>query len=412
DIVCANTFGANSLKFGDRLEEVVAAAIDCVRKARTGFTDKFIALDIGPCGKLLKPLGGLDFEDAVNIFKRTVAAGAAAGADLVIIETMNDIYELKAAVIAAKEACALPVFATMVFGSDCKTMTGTSPEAFVALAEGLGVDALGINCSLSPAEMTPVVERILKVSSTPVIVKPNAGLPEEVDGATVYSLSARDFAAQMRALTQSGARLIGGCCGTDPKYIRELISATCDLEPKPVEDKGLTCVSSYTQARYFGRIPVLIGERINPTGKKRLKQALKEGDIDYVLNEAVTQTEKGAHVLDVNVGLPEIDEPFVLKRCITEIQAVCDLPLQIDTSDPIAMEGAMRLYNGVPLVNSVNGKKESMLAVFPLVKKYGGVVICLTLDENGIPATAEGRVAIAKKIIRNANKYGIVRGQL
>ena len=285
------------------------------------------------------------------------------------------------------------------------TMTGASPEAFVALAEGLGVDALGINCSLSPAEMTPVVERILKVSSTPVIVKPNAGLPEEVDGKTVYSLSAADFAEQMRALTEKGARLIGGCCGTTPRYIEELIAATRGIQPKPIENKGLTCVSSYTQARYFGNIPVLIGERINPTGKKRLKQALKENDIDYVLNEAVTQTERGAHVLDVNVGLPEIDEPSVLKRCITEIQAVCDLPLQIDTSDPVAMERAMRVYNGVPLVNSVNGKRESMRSVFPLVKKYGGVIICLTLDEKGIPPTAKGRVAIAKKIIRNADTH-------
>ena len=412
NVVLANTFGANFLKFGDRLGEVVSAAIMCAKNACSGFKDAFVALDIGPCGKLLKPLGGLDFEDAVDIFKRTVRAGVAAGADLIFIETMNDVYELKAAVIAAKEECGLPICASMVFGNDQKTMTGASPEAFVALAEGLGVDALGINCSLSPAEMTPVVERILKVSSTPVIVKPNAGLPEEVDGKTVYSLSAADFAEQMRALTEKGARLIGGCCGTTPRYIEELIAATRGIQPKPIENKGLTCVSSYTQARYFGNIPVLIGERINPTGKKRLKQALKENDIDYVLNEAVTQTERGAHVLDVNVGLPEIDEPSVLKRCITEIQAVCDLPLQIDTSDPVAMERAMRVYNGVPLVNSVNGKRESMRSVFPLVKKYGGVIICLTLDEKGIPATAKGRVAIAKKIIRNAEKYGIVRGQL
>ncbi|MDE7257195.1 MAG: homocysteine S-methyltransferase family protein, partial [Clostridia bacterium] len=387
DIVCANTFGANSLKYGERLEEIIRAAVGCADKARKGLKDKYIALDVGSCGKLLKPLGGLDFEDAVNIFKRTVKAGADAGADLIFIETMNDIYELKAAVIAAKEACGLPVFVSAVFGGDSKMMTGTSPEAFVALAEGLGVDALGINCSLAPAEMAEAVARILKVSSTPVIVKPNAGLPQDIGGKTVYSLNAADFAKQMKPLAEAGARVIGGCCGTSPEYIKALVKATDNIPLKPVESKGLTVVSSYTQVRYFGHIPVLIGERINPTGKKRLKQALKENDIAYVLNEAVSQAEKGAHVLDVNVGLPEIDEPSMLEKCVSEIQAVTDLPLQIDTSDPLAMARAMRIYNGVPLVNSVNGKRESMDAVFPLVKKYGGVVICLTLDENGIPDT-------------------------
>ena len=412
DVVYTNTFGANSLKLGDRLEEIIRAAVTNANNARKGLKDKYIALDIGSCGKLLKPLGGLDFEDAVDIFKRTVKAGAEAGADLIFIETMNDIYELKAAVVAAKEACSLPVFVTAVFGSDNKMMTGTSPEAFVALAEGLGVDALGVNCSLAPAEMAEVVERILKASSTPVIVKPNAGLPQDIGGKTVYSLNASDFAKQMKPLVEAGARVVGGCCGTTPEYIKELVKIIENVPVKPVENKGLTVVSSYTQTRYFGHIPVLIGERINPTGKKRLKQALKENDIAYVLNEAVSQAEKGAHVLDVNVGLPEIDEPAMLEKCVAEIQAVTDLPLQIDTSDPLAMAKAMRIYNGVPLVNSVNGKRESMDAVFPLVKKYGGVVICLTLDENGIPDTAEGRIKIAEKIIKYADSYGILRGQL
>ncbi len=412
DVVYTNTFGANSLKFGDRLEEIIRAAVTNADNARKGFKDKYIALDIGSCGKLLKPLGGLDFEDAVEIFRRTVKTGAEAGADLIFIETMNDIYELKAAVVAAKEACSLPVFVSAVFGSDNKMMTGTSPEAFVALAEGLGVDALGINCSLAPAEMAEVVGRILKVSSTPVIVKPNAGLPQESGGKTVYSLSAADFAKQMKPLVEAGARVVGGCCGTTPEYIKELVKITENIPVKPVESKGLTVVSSYTQARYFGHIPVLIGERINPTGKKRLKQALKENDIAYVLSEAVSQAEKGAHVLDVNVGLPEINEPEMLEKCVAEIQAVTDLPLQIDTSDPLAMAKAMRIYNGVPLVNSVNGKRESMDAVFPLVKKYGGVVICLTLDENGIPDTADGRIKIAEKIIKYADSCGILRGQL
>lgn len=407
DIVLANTFGANVFKFGDRLEEVIAAGISCAQRAKHGFSDRFVALDIGSTGKLLKPLGDLGFEDAVAAFSRTVSAGAKAGADLVFIETMNDIYELKAAIIAAKETCNLPIFATLVFGADGKTMTGTSPEAAVALLEGLGVDALGINCSLAPSQTKPVVERILSVSSLPVIVKPNAGLPEVKDGATVFSLSAEEFAGDMKELVALGARVVGGCCGTTPEYIRKLVEKTSSILPKPVTAKNLTVVSSYTHARYFVDIPVLIGERINPTGKKLLKQALREDNMGYILNEAVVQAERGAHILDVNVGLPEIDEADMLSRAVCEIQAVCDLPLQIDTSDPVAMERAMRLYNGKPLVNSVNGKAESMQAIFPLVKKYGGVVIALTLDENGIPPTAEGRIKIAEKIIKKAKEYGI-----
>jgi 5-methyltetrahydrofolate--homocysteine methyltransferase len=331
---------------------------------------------------------------------------------LIAIETMNDVYELKAAVLAAKEASSLPVFATLVFGKDQKTMTGTSPEAAVALLEGLGVDALGLNCSLAPKDMIPVVERLLKVASVPVIVKPNAGLPEVVDGRTVYALGSDEFAADMKKIVELGARVVGGCCGTTPEYIQKLVSATKDCQPEAIVNKNLTVISSYTQARYFGDIPVLIGERINPTGKKRLKQALKENDMAYILGEAVTQAEKGAHVLDVNVGLPEIDEADMLTRAVCEIQAVTDLPLQLDTSDPVAMERAMRRYNGKPLVNSVNGKEESMAAIFPLVKKYGGAVIALTLDENGIPAKGEGRIAIAKKIIKRAKEYGISRNQL
>lgn len=407
DVVLANTFGANVFKYGERLEKVVAAGISCAQRARSGYKDKFVALDIGSTGKLIKPLGDLDFEDAVSAFKKTVKAGAKAGADLIFIETMNDVYELKAAVLAAREACDLPVFATLVFGTDGKTMTGSSPEAAVALLEGLGVDALGINCSLAPAQMKSVAERILAVSSLPVIVKPNAGLPEVVNGETVFSLSAESFASDMAELVSLGVRVVGGCCGTTPDYIRKLVEKTNTLDPRPLTKKNLTVVSSYSQARYFGDIPVLIGERINPTGKKRLKQALRENDIGYILNEAVSQEEKGAHILDVNVGLPEIDEADMLTRAVCEIQAVCDLPLQIDTSDPVAMERAMRRYNGKPLVNSVNGKAESMAAIFPLVKKYGGTVIALTLDENGIPATAEGRIKIAENILKTAKEYGI-----
>lgn len=412
NVVYANTFGANSLKFGGRTEEIVAAAIANAKRAVKDFENAFVALDIGPTGRLLKPLGDLGFEEAVGIFKRTVRAGAAAGADLIVVETMNDLYELKAAVLAAKEVCDLPVFATAVFGRDCLTMTGASPEAVVTLLEGLGVDALGANCSLAPSELEEVAERMLKVSSTPVIIKPNAGLPEEREGRTVYSLSAEEFARDMRALALKGATVLGGCCGTTPRYIRELTQKLKDVPFVKISDKKLTAASSYTRALYFSDRPVLIGERINPTGKKKLKEALRSNDIAYILGEAVAQTEKGAHALDVNVGLPEIDEETVLPRCVEEIQAVTDLPLQIDTSSFKAMENAMRVYNGIPLVNSANGKEEVMSAVFPLVKKYGGCVICLTLDGAGIPATAEGRVAVAEKIIARAADYGIPKERL
>ena len=407
DVICANTFGINPLKYGEGTEELVRAAIKIAKSCCKGFKDKFVALDLGPCGKLLKPLGGLDFEDAVTSFKRVVKAAADAGADLVFVETMNDVYEAKAAVLAAKEASVLPVFACCVFNAYSKTMTGASPEAVVALLEGLGVEALGLNCSLAPREMKSVAERLLKCASVPVIAKPNAGMPCIENGKTFYSVGADGFTADMLELVNLGVRCVGGCCGTSPEYIKKLSVAVKDIIPAPVKQKNLTVISSYTDAVYFGDRPLLIGERINPTGKKRLKQALKEGDIAYVLNEAVTQAERGVHALDVNVGLPEIDEAETLTQAVAEIQSVTDLPLQIDTSDPVAMERAMRVYNGKPLVNSVNGKTESMQAVFPLVKKYGGAVIALTLDEGGIPATAEGRIKIALNILKTAKEYGI-----
>lgn len=409
DMVLANTFGAYSFKFGERTEAIVRAAIKAAKRAAG---KKFVALDLGSTGKLLKPLGPLSFEEAVQIFKTTVKAGAEAGADAVFIETMNDGYELKAAVIAAKETCDLPIFTTLVFGKDQKTMTGLSPEAAVALCEGLGACAVGVNCSLAPADMQPVVERMLRVASVPVIVKPNAGLPEIRNGATVYSQSAEGFASDMKAIASLGATVLGGCCGTSPEYIRALIQATRELPYFSVSKKNLTVISSYAHAQYFGDAPVLIGERINPTGKKKLKQALRENDVGYILGEAAAQEANGAHVLDVNVGLPEIDEAAILKDVVCEIQAVTALPLQIDTSSYAALEGAMRLYNGKPLVNSVNGKAESMQHVFPLVKKYGGAVVCLALDENGIPPTAEGRVRIAEKIIATAKEYGIEKNEL
>ena len=406
DVIYANTFGANALKFGDRTREVVRAGIGCAVRAAAS-SGALVALDVGSLGVMLAPLGSMTFDEAVEIFKITISAGAEAGADLIAIETMNDIYEMKAAIIAAKESCSLPVLATLVFGEDGKTMTGTSPEAAVAVLEGLGVNALGVNCSLAPAQMTEVVGRMLAVSSTPVVVKPNAGLPAEREGETVYSVGAEQFASDISALVRSGVRVVGGCCGTSPEYISAIRQAVSGLQPLPVTEKGITAVASYTHACAFGGAPLIIGERINPTGKKKLKEALRSGDTAYILGEAVAQEERGAHILDVNVGLPELDESSVLPSVICEIQAVTDLPLQIDTSDIPAMERAMRVYNGKPLVNSVNGKREVMEAVFPLVKKYGGAVIALTLDEGGIPPTAEGRAAIARKILKVAARYGI-----
>lgn len=407
DVIYANTFGANYFKFGERTGEIVEAGVRCAKKAASGFENRFAALDIGPTGKLLKPLGDLEFEDAVDCFKKTVCAGVRAGADLIVIETMNDTYELKAALIAAKESCDLPVLVTCVFGEDNKMMTGASPEAAVALAESLGADAVGLNCSLGPEQMLPVISRFLECASIPVIAKPNAGLPREEEGRTYYDVDADEFAVLMQKIIDMGVSAVGGCCGTTPEYIAKLSDMVHSAGPAEITDKELTVVSSYTHAVRFGNAPVLIGERINPTGKKRLKQALLEGDTAYILGEAVAQSEKGVHVLDVNVGLPEIDEPAVLSAVVTEIQSVTDLPLQIDTSDPVAMERALRCYNGKALVNSVNGKQEVMDRIFPIVKKYGGVVIALTLDEKGIPADAEGRIGIARRIVKEAEKYGI-----
>ena len=409
-IVVTNTFGANVLKFSkEELDNIISAAIANVRVAALKANapqEKFVALDIGPTGKLLKPYGDFAFEDAVACFAETVKLGVKYGADLIFIETMSDSYETKAALLAAKENSDLPVFVSNAYGEDCKLMTGASPAAMVAMLEGMGADAIGANCSLGPKQLHKVVAELLKNASVPVFVKPNAGLPKSVNGQTVYDLTAEEFGVETAKFVEMGARCVGGCCGTTPEYIRALCKETKNIPMKPIENKQITCVSSYTHAVEFNR-PILIGERINPTGKKRFKQALLEKDFAYILNEGIAQQEKGAHILDVNVGMPEIDEKVELPDYIERLQAVIDLPLQIDTSDPVAMERALRLYNGKPLINSVNGKKESMAAVFPLVQKYGGVVVALTLDENGIPATATERVAIAEKILAEAAKYGI-----
>jgi len=411
NVICTNTFGANALKFGeDELEEIIKAAFENARKAKGqshSKQEKFIALDIGPSGKLLKPYGDLDFEDAVALFAKTVKLGVQYGAELIFIETMNDSYETKAALLAAKENSDLPVLVSNAYGEDGKLMTGATPEAMVALLEGMGADAIGANCSLGPKQLRGVVEELLKYSSVPVIVKPNAGLPKAVDGNTVFDVSEGEFAKEVAAFMEKGARVVGGCCGTTPSYIESLTRLTSTFTPAPVIEKNRTVISSYTHAVAFENLPILIGERINPTGKKRLKQALKERDVQYILNEGVQQEERGVHVLDVNVGLPEIDETEMLKTVVCELQAVTALPLQIDTADVKAMETALRRYNGKAMINSVNGKKESMESVFPLVKKYGGVVVALTLDENGIPQNEGGRVEISEKILQKAAEYGI-----
>lgn len=419
DIVLTNTFGANALKFHDEncsLKAIIDAAVENVRfGAKAGIRDGrdyYVALDIGPTGKLLKPLGDLSFEDAYEAFKEVVQYGEKAGADLIHIETMSDTYEVKAAVLAAKENTNLPVFATMIFDDKGKLLTGGDVPSVVALLEGLRVDALGINCGMGPKQMLPILQQIAQYTSLPIIVKPNAGLPKQRDGQTYYDVTPDVFAKQLQEIVKAGACVIGGCCGTTPKHIRAMISACKDLEMTKPTFKNHTIVSSYGKAVELGDMPVIIGERINPTGKSKFKQALKEHNLDYILKEGITQQDKGAHILDVNVGLPDIDEVVMMKEVVRELQSVTSLPLQIDTVDTEAMEQAMRIYNGKPMVNSVSGKQESMNAVFPLIQKYGGVVIGLTLDENGIPKTAKGRLEVAGKIIEEAKKYGIDKNDI
>ena len=416
NIVLANTFGANPLKFGkDELDRLVRAGVENALRAREesgGNGEKFVGLDIGPLGRLLKPYGDLEFEEAVALYGAAIRCGAGAGADLVFIETMNDSFDTKAALLAAKENCSLPVFVSNAYGEDGKLMTGASPAAMVAMLEGLGADAVGANCSLGPAQMKGIVDEYLRCASVPVLLKPNAGLPRSEGGTAVYDVLPREFAGMMADYCRAGVRLAGGCCGTTPDYIRAMTEQAAKIEPVPVTDKGITVVSSCTHAVEFGPSPILIGERINPTGKKRFKEALRQGDIEYILGEGIRQQENGAHVLDVNVGIPEIDEAALLPRVCFELQAVTDLPLQIDTTDAKAMEAALRVCNGKPMINSVSGREDVMEAVFPLAKKYGGLVVCLTLDEKGIPADAAGRVEIARKIIARAADYGIKKKDL
>lgn len=411
NIVNTNTFGANTLKFSiDELDEIICHAVknaDEARKASSGEQEKFIALDVGPTGKLLKPLGDLDFEDAVKAFAEVISLGVKYGVDLITIETMNDSYETKAAVLAAKENSDLPIIVTNAYGENGRLMTGADSAVMAAMLEGLGVDAIGANCSLGPKQLMGVMDELLKYCSVPVAFKPNAGLPKSDGKVTYYDVDAEEFAQDIKLAVANGVRIVGGCCGTTPEYIKKVCELTCGMRPKEIEKKTYSVCTSYNKAVFFGEKPILIGERINPTGKKRFKQALLENDIGYILQEAVNQQAKGVHVLDVNVGLPGIDEARMLTDSVCELQCVTDLPLQIDSSDPIAMESALRRYNGKAMINSVNGKKESMNAIFPLVKKYGGFVVALTLDEKGIPDTVDGRMKIASRILSAAAEYGI-----
>ncbi|MBQ5645669.1 MAG: homocysteine S-methyltransferase family protein, partial [Treponema sp.] len=537
NIVKTNTFGAYESKFSDdELSSIIKGAVNNANEARNRFTKEnpnqncFIVFDIGPCGKLLKPMGDLDFEDAVNLFKKTIRLGLQENVDGILIETMNDSYETKACVLAAKEVRSeckkddLPILVTNVYDEQCHLLTGANPETMVVMLEGLGVDAIGLNCSLGPKQMKNVVPRLVATASVPVIVNPNAGLPRVVDGKTVYDVNATEFASYMKEIVEIGACVVGGCCGTTPEYIKAVTTLLKNQKLVPVEVKNKTVVTSYSQAVEIGaknvpvligerinptgkkkfkqalrdkdipyiihqgleqenanakildvnatefasymkeiveigaavvggccgttseyikavttllknqklvpvevknktvvtsysqaveiggnNVPVLIGERINPTGKKKFKQALRDKDIPYIIHQGLEQENANAKILDVNVGLPEIDEKEMMVQVMTELQGVTSLPLQIDTASPDVLEAALRRYNGKALVNSVNGKTEVMEAVFPIVKKYGGVVVALTLDETGIPETSEGRIKIAEKIIATAQKYGIAK---
>lgn len=407
DVISLNTFGANCLKFSkDELKDIIDAAIDCGEKARKGFENKYLALDMGPLGRLLSPFGDLSFEEAYEIFSETIRI-ANDRTDLIIIETMNDSFETKAAVLAAKENSSLPIFVSNVYDAKGKLMTGADATAMIAMLEGLRVDGIGLNCSLGPDKMLSILPAFEKYSSTPTLIMPNAGLPKVVDGKTVFDVTVEDFVKSMEKAVDMGARILGGCCGTNPQYIKMLSDALKSKTPKALEKKNHTLVSSYTHAVEWGSNPVLIGERINPTGKSRVKTAFRENDLSFILSEGIYQQKAGAAMLDVNCGLPEIDESEVLYSTVKALQGVTDLPLVIDTADPKALEKALRIYNGKALINSVNGKQESMDAVLPLAKKYGAAVVALTLDEKGIPETAEGRIEIANRIIREAEKYGI-----
>lgn len=405
EYITANTFGANCLKF-ENYDEIIKAGIELAKSV-----GKKVLLDIGPTGKLLKPMGELAFDDAIDIFAKTVIAGKD-GADAVLIETMSDTYEIKAAVLAAKENCDLPIIVTMIFDEKGRLLTGADIKTAVTMLEGLGVDVIGLNCGLGPKQMIEYVKELRKWTSLPIAVQPNAGLPVSVNGKTVFNVEPEEFAQDMKEIAKLGVSYLGGCCGTTPEHISQMIELCKDIPANVPEPKNYCLVSSYSETVDLGEKPKIIGERINPTGKKLFKEALRRNDIDYIIKEGIAQRDAGAHILDVNVGLPEIDECEMMEDAVYNLQAVLPTPLQIDTTNIAALERALRIYNGKPMLNSVNGKQKNMEEVFPLAKKYGSVVVCLCLDENGIPETAEGRIAVAEKIIKTAKEYGIDKKDL
>ncbi|MBR0414928.1 MAG: homocysteine S-methyltransferase family protein [Clostridia bacterium] len=405
DYITTNTFGANRLRF-ENCEAIVKAGVELAKQA-----GKKVALDLGPTGKLLAPMGELDFEEAVDIYAQVIRAGKA-GADAVIIETVSDTYEMKAALLAAKENCDLPVFASFIFDESGRLLTGADVQTAAVLAESLGADVIGVNCGFGPKQFLELVKELRRYSSLPILAQPNAGLPESINGKTVYNLTVEEYAAAMREIAALGVSYLGGCCGTTPDHIAAMIGACRDIPAQANTVKTNSYISSYSTTVELGNTPVVIGERINPTGKKRFKQALIENDISYISNEATAQVAAGAAVLDVNTGLPEIDESTMLPAAVTAVQGVVHTPLQIDTANTKALEAAMRRYNGKAMLNSVTGKRSSMEKVFPIAKKYGAVCVCLLLDESGIPATVEGRLAIARRLIETAKSYGIDKKDL
>ncbi len=411
NIIYANTFGANPAKYhGDApIADVIRAGITCAKEAANKYGAS-VALDVGPTGRLLKPAGDFAFDAAYEAFAEQIRIGSDAGADLIILETFADTYELKAAILAAKENAKLPIYATVALSEDGKLLTGANVKTIAALFNALKPDAVGFNCGLGPDKLLPFVRELASLTPLPIIAKANAGLPKVVDGETVFTVGPDEFARDLAACAEAGAVILGGCCGTTPAHIAAAKEVLKDITPPCTFCESRTAVSSYSKCV---ELPfddsIVIGERINPTGKKRLKEAYRSGDTGYILREAIAQVEAGAVILDVNAGVPGIDEPKVLTETMEAIQSVTDVPLQLDTSDPVALERALRHYNGVAMINSVNGKKESMDAVFPLVKKYGGIVVALTLDEDGIPPTADGRLAIAKRILDYGASFGLTK---
>lgn len=413
DVITTNTFGANAYKLstsGYSAAEVVTAAVENAKAAR-GERQALIALDLGPIGKMMKPIGALDFDGAYEYFKEQIVAGVAAGADLILIETMSDLGETRAAVLAAKENSSLPVFATMTFADDGRTLTGTDPEIMILSLEALGIDAIGVNCSLGPEELEPIIQRILAFAKVPVMVQANAGLPVSVSGRTEFSVDAATFADYGKRFVEGGVKIIGGCCGTTPEFIQALNSLRGKYRPAPAVERGDYVCSAQHKVALTGKF-TLVGEKINPSGNKGLKAQFLAGNSSAAIKEAFDQINHGAEVLDVCTSLPAVDEIAVMSEIIEAFNGLIEAPLQFDSTKPAVLERALRLYSGVAIINSVNGKPSSMEKIFPIAKKYGAYVVALCLDENGIPETADGRMAVARKLIDTAATYGIDESRL